>query len=238
MVSKKNKTAIVLLSGGLDSSCLAYLAAKENKEVYTLSFDYGQRHKKELISSSKISKKIKAKKHFICKFDLGLWGGSALTDKKISVPYNKNITNMSSKHKTLESEIPITYVPARNTIFLSFGLSLAETVHADSIYIGVNAVDYSGYVDCRKEFIDRFQKLSDYATVQGVYGKPIEIKTPLLNLSKKEIILLGEKLNVDWALTWSCYRGGKVACGKCDSCLLRLKGFKDAGIIDLAKYNF
>ena len=229
---KKFKKVVVLLSGGLDSSCLAYLTSKgcyHNKnKVFALTFDYGQRHKKELKGAIKIAKKIKAKEHKIVKIDLTLWGGSALTDRKIAVPQDRRLT---------ASSIPVTYVPARNTIFLSFALSYAEAIGASEVYIGVNSVDYSGYIDCRKTFIDKFQKLANLATVTGVYGNGIKIKTPLINMSKKEIVKLGSKLGVDFSLTWSCYKGGKLACGVCDSCRLRLRGFKEAGIEDPLFYR-
>lgn len=229
---KKIKKVVVLLSGGLDSSCLAYLTSRgcyHNKnKVFALTFDYGQKHKKEIEHAVKIARKIKATEHKIVKIDLTLWSGSALTDKKIAIPQNRNLT---------ASSIPVTYVPARNTIFLSFALSYAEAIGASEIYIGVNSIDYSGYVDCRKAFVDTFQKLADLATVKGVYGDRIKIKTPLINLSKKEIVKLGSKLGVDFSLTWSCYKGGKLACGACDSCRLRLKGFKEAGIEDPLTYR-
>lgn len=230
--SKKNKNVIVLLSGGLDSTTLAYLAAKKsspytNNRVFTLTFNYGQRHKKELSLAKQVSKAIGAVSHIVIEFDLTKWGGSALTDVNINVPKNRKLTNKS---------IPTTYVPARNTIFLSFALGFAEAVKAKEIYIGVNAVDYSGYVDCRPAFIKKFQELVKLATVAGS-SDSIKIKTPLINLTKAEIIKLGERLGVDWAKTWSCYQGGKLACGECDSCRLRLKGFKEAGVKDGVKYK-
>lgn len=230
--NRKNKNVVVLLSGGLDSSTLAYLAAQKtnpqaNNRVFTLTFNYGQRHKKELVLAKLVSKAIGAVNHIVINFDLTKWGGSALTDVNIKVPKNRKLTDKS---------IPITYVPARNTIFLSFALAYAEAVKAEEIYIGVNAVDYSGYVDCRPKFISKFQELIKLATVAGSSGS-IKIKTPLINLSKSEIVKLGERLGVDWSMTWSCYQGGKLACGECDSCMLRLKGFKEAGIKDGVKYK-
>lgn len=237
MKKKKFKNTLVLLSGGLDSSTLAYLASKSSKpyiknRVYILTFDYGQRHKKELLSAKKIAKKIKAYEHKIVKFDLTLWGGSSLTNTKIKVPKNRKITT-----KLTAKSIPNTYVPARNTIFLSFALAFAEARKASEIYIGINSVDYSGYIDCRPVFIKKFQELACVATVSGVYGKPVKIKTPLTNMTKSEIIKLGRKLGVDWSCTWSCYLGGKLACGQCDSCQLRLKGFMQAGIKDPLRYK-
>ena len=239
MKKQNYKNIVVLLSGGLDSTTLAYLTAKELKpylqnRVFTLTFDYGQRHKKELASASKTSKKIGAVKHEVIKFDLTTWGGSSLTDKKIKIPLKRALFN---NEKMTAKSIPNTYVPARNTIFLAFALSYAEAINACEIYIGVNSVDYSGYVDCRKSFIDRFQQLIKVATVAGVNGKVIKIKTPLINLTKEEIIKLGERLHVNWADTWSCYMGGKIACGLCDSCQLRLNGFALAGIKDPIKYK-
>ena len=233
-MSKSLIKKVILLSGGLDSSTLAYYVAdksapyKKNK-IYTLTFDYGQRHKKELLSAQRISKILGAVEHQLVKFDLTLWGASALTASDINVPLNRKITKKTS--------IPVTYVPARNTIFLAFALAYAEAIGAEEIYIGVNSVDYSGYVDCRKEFIDKFQELAKLATVQGVYGKAVKIKTPLIKMSKSEIIKLGEKLGVDWKSTWSCYLGGKKACGQCDSCQLRLLGFLEAGVKDTLKYS-
>ena len=234
MRNKKYKNIVVLLSGGLDSSTLAYLAVKKShpylqNRVYSLTFDYGQTHKKELYSARNISKKIKAVEHKIVKFDLTLWGGSSLTDRRMKIPQNKK--------KLISKSIPNTYVPARNTIFLTFALAYAEAVKADEIYIGVNSIDYSGYVDCRPAFIKKFQELVKVATVSGVNGRVTKIKTPLINLSKAEIVKLGEKLGVPWSSTWSCYMGGKLACGLCDSCQFRLKGFMQAGVKDPIKYK-
>lgn len=235
MKKQAHQNIIVLLSGGLDSSTLAYLATRRSKphlkhRVFTLTFDYGQRHKKELTSAIKISKKIHALQHKIVKFDLTLWGGSALTDSKIDVPTNRKLTKGSFTPG-------VTYVPARNTIFLSFALAYAEAIDAREIYIGVNSIDYSGYVDCRKSFIKKFQELAKVATVVGVGGHPVKIKTPLIDLTKAGIVRLGRKLRVDFASTWSCYLGKKLACGLCDSCQLRLRGFMQAGIKDPIKYK-
>ena len=246
MHKKKFKNVVVLLSGGLDSSCLAYFAGKNTKpyiknRVYSLTFDYGQRHKKELLSAFKISKAINAVDHKVVKFDLTLWGGSALTDMSMKVPFNRAIFNGKplnfQSRKLTKVSIPNTYVPARNTIFLSFALAYAEAVSASEIYIGVNSIDYSGYVDCRPLFIKRFQELAKVATVSGVNGKTIKIKTPLIKLTKSDIVRLGTRLGVDWSKTWSCYKGKKKACGLCDSCQLRLKGFALAGIKDPLCYK-
>ena len=240
-MKRKPKNVVVLLSGGLDSSTLAYLVSKKSKSysknrVFILTFDYGQRHKKELKSASMLAKKVGAIEHKIVKLDLTLWGGSALTDLKMNVPKNQILFKSKDEKLTIKS-IPNTYVPARNTIFLSLALAYAEAVKATEIYIGVNSLDYSGYVDCRPEFIRKFQELVKVATVAGSKGTVIKIKTPLINMTKSEIIKLGQKLGVDWSITWSCYLGGKLACGLCDSCQLRLKGFAMAQIKDPLKYK-
>ena len=239
--NKWYKNVVVLLSGGLDSSTLAYLAVKKSppylqNRVYSLTFDYGQSHKKELVSAKKIARKIGAIEHKIIKFDLTLWGGSSLTDRKIKIPQNRKIPK-TNKGKLIPKSIPNTYVPARNTIFLTFAMAYAEAIKADEIYIGVNSIDYSGYVDCRPIFIKKFQELVKVATVAGVQGKAIKIKTPLINMTKDEIVKLGEKLGVPWGNTWSCYMGERLACGVCDSCQLRLKGFMQAGVKDSLKYK-
>ena len=236
---KKFKNVIVLLSGGLDSSTLAYLVAGKSKphvqnRVFTLTFDYGQRHKKELFAARKVSKEIGAVNHIVINFDLTKWGGSSLTSKSFKVPQNKLLNNVC---RLTKKSIPNTYVPARNTIFLSFALGYAETVGAKEIYIGVNHIDYSGYVDCRPDFIKRFQELAKVATVVGVKGGPVKIKTPLINFNKSQIIRAGQKLGVDWSNTWSCYLGRKLACGLCDSCQLRLQGFMRARIRDPLRYK-
>lgn len=231
----KSKKAIILLSGGLDSSTLAYFVAKKTKaRIYALTIDYGQRHKIELSSAIKIAKEISCKEHKVIKFDLTLWGGSALTDRRNQIPKNRAIV---LKRKQANSDIPITYVPARNTVFLALALSYAEAIGASEIYIGANAIDYSGYVDCRPKFINKFQELANVATVAGLKNQKIKIKAPLLKMTKSDIVKLGKKLGVNWFSTWSCYQGKKIACGECDSCLLRLKGFAEAGIEDPIKYK-
>lgn len=217
--------AVVLLSGGLDSSTTLAIALK-NYEVYALSFDYGQRHRKELESAKKIAGYYNVK-HRIVEIDLG-WAKSALTDKKIKIP---------EKRKKIGKDIPVTYVPARNMIMLSFAIAYAETINADTVFIGANAVDYSGYPDCRPEFYKAFQKAATLGTKKGIESKAIQIKYPLINMSKSKIIKKGMSLKVPYHLTWSCYKGGKKACGKCDSCLLRLKGFKEAGYEDPVEYE-
>ena len=229
----KTDTAIILLSGGLDSATTLAIAANENSELYALSFYYGQRHKKELLSARKLAKYYCVKEHKILKIDLTTFGGSALTDKKITVPTN----SLNTRHSSFVTNIPVTYVPARNIIFLSFALAYAEVKNANSIYIGANAIDFSGYPDCRPEFFSSFMKMASVGTKRGVQGNPIKIKTPLQNLSKAQIIKKGYELKVPYELTWSCYQGKKFACGKCDSCLLRLKGFREAGLKDPVKYE-
>ena len=227
----KNK-AVVLLSGGLDSTTTLAIAQKEEFEVYALSFDYGQRHKVELERAREIAKNFEVADHQIMTIDLRQFGGSALTDS-IDVPTNRD-------EKEMSAEIPITYVPARNTIFLSFCLAYAEVKIAQNIFLGVNAVDYSGYPDCRPEFIAAFETLANLATKVGVEGKEkLKIHTPLIQLTKAEIILKGFELGVDYSLTHSCYNPGEdgVSCGSCDSCLLRLKGFNDAGFEDPIEYR-
>ncbi len=218
--------AIILLSGGLDSATVAAIAKNSGfDELYALSFDYGQRHQIELESSKKIAKEIGFVEHKTAKIDLRIFGGSALTDD-IPVPINPT------------DKIPITYVPARNTIFLSYALAYAEVVGAFDIFVGVNAVDYSGYPDCRPDFINAFERLANLATAVGVDGKGnFKIHAPLIKMSKSEIIAEGIRLGVDYSLTHSCYdpitKGDKIyACGKCDSCRLRLAGFEAIGVVD------
>lgn len=214
--------AVVLLSGGLDSATCAAIARKEAESVHALSFRYGQRHNVELESAKRVSESLGIHDHRVADIDLGIFGGSALTSD-IPVP-KEGLTN----------GIPVTYVPARNTIFLSYALAFAEVVEANAIYIGVNALDYSGYPDCRPEYIEAFQKLANLATKTAVEGNPTEIRTPLLQKTKAEIIKLGSSLGVDYALTISCYDPQPKPCGDCDACRLRAKGFAEAGIPDPA----
>lgn len=218
---------IVLLSGGLDSSTTLAIAIENGCEVYCLSFDYGQRHSRELESAKKIAKYYGVK-HKIIKIDLRSIGGSALTDN-IDVP--------ERRIEEIKKEIPVTYVPARNTILLSYGLAYAEVLDADYIYYGANAVDYSGYPDCRAEYIKAFEEVARLGTKRGVEGRPIKIIAPLINMTKADIIKKGMELGVPYELTWSCYRGSKKACGRCDSCILRLKGFMEAGYEDPLEYE-
>lgn len=222
------KKAVVLLSGGMDSTTALYIAKSQGYEVYAISFNYGQRHFKELECAKIISEKADVKEHIIVNTNMDAWGGSALTDTSISVP-DSNIHN---------GKIPITYVPARNMIFLSFAASYAEVIGAQDIFIGVSEVDYSGYVDCRQEFIDAMENAINFGTVCAVEeGKKIKIHAPLVCMTKSDEIKLGIKLGVDYSLTWTCYRGEELACGTCDSCSLRLKAFKEAGEKDPIQYT-
>jgi 7-cyano-7-deazaguanine synthase len=221
------KKAIVLVSGGLDSATCLAIAADRGYSSHALSFDYGQRSISELDAARRVVGANKVIEHKVIELKMGEFGGSALTDANIDVP-------------EIESEgIPVTYVPARNTIFLSYALAWAEVVDADAIFIGVNALDYSGYPDCRPEYIEAFQNLINLATKVGVEGHRISLETPLINLSKAEIIKTGERLKVDYALTVSCYQADALgrACGVCDSCRLRKKGFKDAVAADPTRYQ-
>lgn len=227
------KKAIVLLSGGLDSTTTLAIAKNAGFETYALSFSYGQRHDIELEFAKKIAENFDVKEHKIANIDLRMFGGSALT-AQIDVPKDQEIS---------ENNIPITYVPARNTIFLSYALAYAEVIGAFDIFIGVNAIDYSGYPDCRPEFIETFERLATLATAAGVEDKgKFKIHTPLIKLSKKEIIQEGIKNGVDYSITHSCYdpiinNNEVISCGKCDSCQLRLDGFKEAGIEDKINYQ-
>lgn len=219
--------AVILLSGGLDSTVCMSVANDKGYELYPISFDYHQRHKIELDSAKKVANFYQVKRHLIIDTNMDAVGGSALTDKNIDVP----LGNVDRQ------DIPVTYVPARNLIFLSYALGYAETIKADSIFIGVNSLDYSGYPDCRPEFIQLFQNLADYSTKASVQDKKhIKIETPLLHLTKKDIVLLGTNLMAPLEYTHSCYNGGLKACGVCDSCKLRLRGFEEAGVDDPIEY--
>ncbi|HET8576784.1 MAG TPA: 7-cyano-7-deazaguanine synthase QueC [Methylomirabilota bacterium] len=221
--------AVVLLSGGLDSATTLAVARAEGHECYALSFDYGQRHARELESARRVAVALGAKEHLVLRLDLRAIGGSALT-ADIAVPKGRS-------QEAMASGIPVTYVPARNTIFLSHALAWAEVLGAQDIFIGVTAIDYAGYPDCRPEYIEAFERMANLATKAGVEGRSrFIVHTPLITLSKGEIVKLGAGLGVDFALTWSCYEpqpdGGP--CGHCDSCLLRKKGFAEAGLTDPA----
>ncbi len=224
------KRAVVLLSGGLDSATVLAIARTEGYEVYALSFRYGQRHERELAAAETIAASLGAAAHRCAEIDLRAFGGSALT-ADLEVPQDRSASEMASG-------IPITYVPARNTIFLSYALAWAEVLGATDIFIGVNAIDYSGYPDCRPEFIHAFETLANLATRVGVAGARFTVHAPLLELSKAEIIARGISLGVDYSLTHSCYDPAPDgrACGRCDSCQLRLKGFRAAGLTDPIPY--
>ena len=224
--------AVILLSGGLDSSTVIAIAKHEGYDLYAMSFDYGQRHLFELEAARKIAHVFGAKEHLVIKTDLTRIGGSALTGD-ISVPKDRNM-------EALAGDIPITYVPARNTIFLSYALAWSEVLNSPNIFLGVNAIDYSGYPDCRPEYIHAFEHMANLATKAGVEGShTLQIHTPLIRMTKADIIKKGIALGVDYALTHSCYDPDTEgnACGRCDSCLLRKKGFADAGVKDPTRYN-
>ncbi|PYO62249.1 MAG: 7-cyano-7-deazaguanine synthase QueC [Gemmatimonadetes bacterium] len=224
--------AVVLLSGGVDSTTTLALAARQGFELYALTFRYGQRHEAEIDAARRVARAFRVAQHEIVAFDLRRFGGSALTDD-IAVPKDRAPRDMAHG-------IPVTYVPARNTIFLSFALAWAEVLGASDIFVGVNAVDYSGYPDCRPEYIAAFQALADLATKAGVESRQrLRIHTPLISLSKKEIIETGLSLGIDYGLTTSCYDPSPAgeACGRCDACLLRLKGFAEAGARDPIRYR-
>jgi 7-cyano-7-deazaguanine synthase len=224
------RPAVVLLSGGLDSATTLAIAIAQRYEAYALSFDYGQRHQIETEAARRVANSLGAKEHRIARIDLRVFGGSALTDD-VDVPKQR-------AEKEIASGIPVTYVPARNTIFLAYALAWAEVIPANGIFIGVNAIDYSGYPDCRPEFIQAFEKLANLGTKAGIEGRCFQIHTPLIKLSKADIIHKAVELGVDVSLTHSCYDPTPegLACGECDSCLLRLKGFRKAGIADPIRY--
>jgi 7-cyano-7-deazaguanine synthase len=226
------KAAIILSSGGLDSTtCLAIARAEGFEPLYSLSFDYGQRHRFELNAARRIAEIYKVKEHRVIQIDLRQFGKSALTDE-IAVPKDRD-------EKAMAGEIPVTYVPARNTIFLSYALALAEVRAVHDVFIGVNAIDYSGYPDCRPEFIEAFERMANLATKMTISGKKFRIHTPLIHLTKAQIIRRGVELGVDYSLTHSCYDPDEKgrACGGCDSCLLRKRGFAEAGVADPTVYQ-
>ncbi len=223
------RRAVVLLSGGLDSATVLYHAQAAGDECYALSFDYQQRHRRELRSAQAIAQAAAVAGHEIIPLDLGRWGGSALTQRDLDLPRHRQPAEMNQG-------IPVTYVPARNTIFLSVALAWAEVLGAARVYLGANALDYSGYPDCREDYLAAMQEVYRLGTKQGREGQPIILTAPLLHLHKVEIIRLGQELGVPWELTWSCYQGGELACGVCDSCILRREGFRQAGIEDPLPY--
>lgn len=221
--------AVVLLSGGMDSATALAITIAEGFDIVALTFDYGQRHRKEVDAAKRLAKHFDVRDHRIVKLDLGAIGQSALTNVRIRVPEQRSLEDIGRG-------IPPTYVPARNTILLSHALALAEASSARAIVIAANAVDYSGYPDCRPEFYRAFQEVARLGTKRGVEGDVIEIRTPLIGMTKADIVRAGEALGVPWGLTWSCYHGRARACGVCDSCQLRLKGFREARIRDPLPY--
>lgn len=215
--------AVCLISGGMDSCVAASLAKRETSTIYALTFDYGQRNRKEIEHAKKVAMALEVNSHLVIHADLRSIGGSSLT-ADIEIPNRKK-------------GIPLTYVPARNTIFLAYALAYGEVKDVDAVYIGVNAVDYSNYPDCRKQYIEAMQNVANLGTKRGVEGRPIKICAPIISLSKSEIVKKGIELKAPFEKTWSCYYDGEKACGKCDSCRLRLKGFEDAGIRDPIEYE-
>ncbi|MET3998927.1 7-cyano-7-deazaguanine synthase [Marinobacterium sp. MBR-109] len=225
-MKQSEKRAVVLLSGGLDSATALAIALEQGYSCHVLSFDYGQRSVTELNAARAIAAQAGVSEHRVLRLHLEDFGGSALTDTSIDVPEDQ------------AEGVPVTYVPARNTVFLSLALGWAEVLDADAIFIGVNAVDYSGYPDCRPEFIEAFERMANLATRRGINGEPVHIETPLMHLTKADIIRRGTALGVDYALTVSCYQADTEgrACGRCDSCRLRAKGFEEAGVADPTRY--
>jgi 7-cyano-7-deazaguanine synthase len=218
--------AVVLLSGGLDSATTLAIARNRGHDCHALSVHYGQRHAAELDAARAVARQLGAVEHRVVGIDLGQFGGSALTDPRIAVP------------ETPVAGVPVTYVPARNTVMLALALGWAEVLEAEALFIGVNAVDYSGYPDCRPEFIHAFQRLADVATRRALEGQPLRIEAPLMHMTKAQIIRLGTQLGVDYALTVSCYQADQQgrACGRCDACRFRRQGFLDAGLPDVTRY--
>jgi 7-cyano-7-deazaguanine synthase len=223
--------AVVLLSGGMDSATAAAVALDQGFEAYGLSFRYGQRHATELEAARRVAERLGVRRHVVLDIDLRAFGGSALTGD-LEVPKNTPLERIGAT-------IPATYVPGRNTVFLSLALAWAEVLGSADIFLGANALDYSGYPDCRPEYIEAYERMANLATRTGVEGSRLRIHTPLISLSKAEIVNLGARLGVDYSLTWSCYDPGKdgTACGRCEACILRRKGFREAGMEDPATYQ-
>jgi 7-cyano-7-deazaguanine synthase len=222
--------AVCLLSGGLDSCVAAAVARSRGYDLHALSLDYGQRHARELQAAKDVARALGAREHKVVRVDLAALGGSALTDRAVAVPVGRSEAAMAEG-------IPVTYVPARNTVFLAIAMGWAEALDADAVYYGAHALDYSGYPDCRPEFVQAFQALADVATKRGVQGQPIRVEAPLLHKTKADIVRLGQELGAPLAKTWSCYLGGSKQCGRCDSCQLRRKGFREAGLDDPLPYE-
>ena len=231
MPDSASPKAILLLSGGLDSTTMLALAVRDGFDVHALTFRYGQRHEREVDAATRIAGQFRVVEHLVATLDLSVFGGSALTGD-VPVPKDRSDAEIGAG-------IPSTYVPARNTIFLSYALAWAEAVDARDIFLGVNSLDYSGYPDCRPEFIDAFERLAALATRAGVEGRPVRVRAPLLHLGKRQIIQLGLRLGVDYAMTTSCYDPSPAgeACGHCDACRLRLQGFAEAAVVDPARYQ-
>lgn len=229
-MNSPGKKAVILLSGGLDSTTTLAIAKSQDFDLHAITFRYGQRHEVELAAARKVAEHYEIAKHVIVDIDLRQFGGSALTSD-LAVPKSESV-------EELGDEIPVTYVPARNTIFLSFALAFAETIPASDIFIGVNALDYSGYPDCRPEYIAAYEAMANLATKAGVSGQPIKIHTPLIDLTKAQIVERGSQLGVDYGVTTSCYDPGQdgASCGKCDACLLRRRGFEENGLEDPIVY--
>ena len=224
------KKAVVLLSGGLDSATTIAIAHQDGFVLHTLSFDYGQRHQREVEAATALARYYRVEKQQRVNIDLHSFGGSALTSN-IPVPHNRSLEEMSY-------DIPVTYVPARNTVFLSYALAYAEVNGADDIFMGINAIDYSGYPDCRPEYLEAYERMANLATKASTQdGRTFRFHAPLVMMNKAQIIRTGIDLRVPYELTWSCYEGGKLACGTCDSCLLRLRGFAEVGRVDPIKYK-
>jgi 7-cyano-7-deazaguanine synthase len=221
--------AVVLLSGGLDSTVTAAQAREDGYEIDALTVRYGQRHERELQAARDVAEALDVDEHVELDVDLSAWGGSALTDEAHEVPTDRDEDEMTE-------EIPVTYVPARNLVFLSLATSFGETREAEAVYIGANAVDFSGYPDCRPAFLDAFERTAREGTKSGVEGDPITVEAPLVDLPKDDIVELGVDLAAPLELTWTCYQGGQQACGRCDACQLRLEGFRKAGVEDPVPY--
>jgi 7-cyano-7-deazaguanine synthase len=221
--------AVTLLSGGLDSTVATAIALERGFQVTAVSFRYGQRHSRELDSARAVARALRVTDHLFFDVNMGEIGGSALTDRAIDVPLGRDEREMAAR-------IPSTYVPARNTVMLSFALAVAEVRDADAIFIGANALDYSGYPDCRPQYFEAFEKMANLATKRGTEGRPVKIEVPLQTMTKADIVREGVRVGAPLDLTWSCYVGGERACGECDSCKLRLKGFREAGLEDPIAY--
>lgn len=223
-------SAVVLLSGGLDSTVAAAQAIADGYDLFALTVQYGQRHERELKAAREVASTLGTKEHHVLDVGLSAWGGSALTDEGLEVPLDR-------EESVMDAEIPVTYVPARNLVFLSLAVSFAETREADAVFIGANAVDYSGYPDCRPAFLEAFEDAANLGTKRGVEGDGFEVVAPLLRLSKREIVERGVALKAPLDRTWSCYEGGSRQCGRCDACRLRRKGFEQAGVEDPVPYE-